>query len=33
MHTINLRKVGGSVILAVPPALLDTGAVGAAAPL
>lgn len=23
MHTINLRKVGGSVMLAVPPALLD----------
>ena len=24
MHTTNLRKVGGSVMLAVPPALLDT---------
>jgi antitoxin ChpS len=23
MHTTNLRKVGGSVMLAVPPALLD----------
>lgn len=23
MHTINLRKVGGSVMLAVPPAFLD----------
>lgn len=23
MHTVNLRKVGGSVMLAVPPALLD----------
>ena len=23
MHIINLRKVGGSVMLAVPPALLD----------
>ena len=23
MHTANLRKVGGSVMLAVPPALLD----------
>jgi antitoxin ChpS len=23
MHTSNLRKVGGSVMLAVPPALLD----------
>lgn len=24
MHTTKLRKVGGSVMLAVPPALLDT---------
>jgi antitoxin ChpS len=24
MHTTNLRKVGGSVMLTVPPALLDT---------
>ena len=24
MYTTNLRKVGGSVMLAVPPALLDT---------
>lgn len=24
MHTTTLRKVGGSVMLAVPPALLDT---------
>ena len=24
MHTTNLRKVGGSIMLAVPPALLDT---------
>jgi antitoxin ChpS len=23
MHTINLRKVGGSVMLALPPAILD----------
>ena len=23
MHIVNLRKVGGSVMLAVPPALLD----------
>ncbi len=23
MHTTNLRKVGGSVMLAVPPALMD----------
>jgi antitoxin ChpS len=23
MHTSNLRKVGGSVMLAIPPALLD----------
>ena len=23
MHTINLRKVGGSVMLAVPPAILE----------
>jgi len=23
MHTTNLRKIGGSVMLAVPPALLD----------
>ena len=36
MHTTNLRKVGGSVMLAVPPAILDQlhlkagGAVGLA---
>jgi antitoxin ChpS len=24
MHTTTLRKVGGSIMLAVPPALLDT---------
>jgi antitoxin ChpS len=24
MHTTNLRKVGGSIMLAVPPALLET---------
>jgi len=24
MHSTNLRKVGGSVMLSVPPALLDT---------
>jgi len=24
MHTTNLRKVGGSIMLAVPPALLDS---------
>jgi antitoxin ChpS len=24
MHITNLRKVGGSVMLAIPPALLDT---------
>lgn len=24
MHVTNLRKVGGSVMLAIPPALLDT---------
>ena len=29
MHTTNLRKVGGSVMLAVPPALLDALGVGA----
>jgi antitoxin ChpS len=23
MHTTNLRKVGGSIMLAIPPALLD----------
>lgn len=23
MHTTNLRKVGGSIMLAVPPAILD----------
>ena len=29
MHTTNLRKVGGSIMLAVPPALLDILQVGA----
>ena len=29
MHTTNLRKVGGSVMLAVPPALLDALNLGA----
>jgi antitoxin ChpS len=29
MHTTNLRKVGGSVMLAVPPALLDVLHLGA----
>jgi len=24
MYTTNLRKVGGSVMLAIPPAVLDT---------
>ena len=24
MHVTNLRKVGGSIMLAIPPALLDT---------
>lgn len=24
MHTVKLRKVGGSVMLAIPPTLLDT---------
>ena len=28
MHTTNLRKVGGSVMLAVPPALLDVLQIG-----
>lgn len=31
MHTTNLRKVGGSVMLAVPPALLDVLHIGAGA--
>ena len=31
MHTTNLRKVGGSVMLAVPPALLDVLALRAGA--
>lgn len=31
MHTTNLRKVGGSVMLAVPPALLDLMKVGVGA--
>ena len=31
MHTTNLRKVGGSVMLAVPPALLDLLKLGAGA--
>ncbi len=31
MHTTNLRKVGGSVMLAVPPALLDLLHIGAGA--
>lgn len=29
MHTTNLRKVGGSVMLTVPPALLDILKLGA----
>ena len=29
MHTTNLRKVGGSIMLAVPPALLNLINVGA----
>ena len=31
MRTTNLRKVGGSVMLAVPPALLDLLKIGAGA--
>lgn len=31
MHTTNLRKVGGSVMLAVPPALLDLLKIGTGA--
>lgn len=31
MHTTNLRKVGGSVMMAVPPALLDQLHIGAGA--
>ena len=31
MHTTNLRKVGGSVMLAVPSALLDLLNLGAGA--
>ena len=29
MHTTHLRKVGGSIMLAVPPALLDMLRIGA----
>ena len=31
MHVTNLRKVGGSVMMAVPPALLDLLHIGAGA--
>ncbi len=31
MHTTNLRKVGGSIMLTVPPALLDVLHLGAGA--
>jgi antitoxin ChpS len=31
MHTTNLRKVGGSIMLTVPPALLDVLNLGAGA--
>jgi antitoxin ChpS len=31
MHITNLRKVGGSVMMAVPPALLDMLQIGAGA--
>ncbi|OYV32716.1 MAG: antitoxin [Rhodospirillales bacterium 20-64-7] len=31
MHTTNLRKVGGSIMLAVPPAILDMLHLGAGA--
>ncbi|MDE0681067.1 MAG: antitoxin [Gammaproteobacteria bacterium] len=31
MHTTQLRKVGGSIMLAVPPALLDVLELGAGA--
>lgn len=31
MHTTNLRKVGGSVMMAVPPALLELLHIGAGA--
>ena len=31
MHTTNLRRVGGSIMLAVPPALLDLLEIGAGA--
>lgn len=31
MHTTNLRKVGGSIMLAVPPALLELLQIGAGA--
>jgi antitoxin ChpS len=31
MHTTNLRKVGGSIMLAVPPAVLDILQLGAGA--
>ena len=33
MHTTNLRKVGGSVMLAVPPAILDLLNLKAGAPV
>lgn len=31
MHTTNLRKVGGSVMMAIPPALMDLLCIGAGA--
>lgn len=31
MHSTNLRKVGGSIMLAVPPAILDLLGLGAGA--
>lgn len=33
MHTTNLRKVGGSVMLAVPPALLNLLKLGVGTPV
>ncbi|WP_088343533.1 MULTISPECIES: antitoxin [Rhodomicrobium] len=33
MHSTNLRKVGGSVMLAVPPAILDMLHLSAGAPV
>jgi antitoxin ChpS len=32
-HTVNLRRVGGSIMLAIPPAVLDVLGLSAGAPV